>query len=227
MNWDWIKNAAISVWEWIVKVWGGITDFFGKIFEGVATVIKWYIGLYIGFFRGAWEGIKAIFGAVGGFFRGVWDTIAGIFGTMGSAIGNAIGDAFKFVVNSVINFAESTINGFIRAINGAIGLINKIPGVNIKTLNELKIPRLAEGGIVPAQPGGILANIGEGREAEAVIPLSKLEAMIAGGGETGGAPVTVNLSHSRGTMRQAAMDTIDLVNEVYRSRGMPEIGVTG
>ena len=227
MNWDWIKNAAISVWEWIVKVWSGITDFFGKIFEGVATVIKWYIGLYIGFFRGAWEGIKAIFGAVGGFFRGVWDTIAGIFGTIGSAIGNAIGNAFKFVVNSVINFAENTINGFIRAINGAIGLINKIPGVNINTLNELRIPRLAEGGIVPAQPGGILANIGEGREAEAVIPLSKLEAMIAGGGDTSGAPVTVNLSHSRGTMRQAAMDTIDLVNEVYRSRGMPEIGVTG
>ena len=40
------------------------------------------------------------------------------------AIGNAIGDAFKTVVNSIIGFAEGTINMFIKAINGAIGLIN-------------------------------------------------------------------------------------------------------
>jgi len=41
------------------------------------------------------------------------------------------------------------------------------------------IPGLAEGGIVT---GPTLALIGEGRESEAVIPLSKLSAMMDGGG---------------------------------------------
>jgi len=41
------------------------------------------------------------------------------------------------------------------------------------------IPALAEGGIVT---GPTLALIGEGRESEAVIPLSKLNTMMQGGG---------------------------------------------
>ena len=41
------------------------------------------------------------------------------------------------------------------------------------------IPALAEGGVVT---GPTLALIGEGRESEAVIPLSKLNTMMEGGG---------------------------------------------
>jgi hypothetical protein len=41
------------------------------------------------------------------------------------------------------------------------------------------IPALAEGGVVT---GPTLALIGEGRESEAVIPLSKLNTMMQGGG---------------------------------------------
>ena len=43
---------------------------------------------------------------------------------------------------------EEKINRFIRLLNGAIGIINKIPGVNITKITELSIPRLADGGIV-------------------------------------------------------------------------------
>jgi hypothetical protein len=34
------------------------------------------------------------------------------------------------------------------------------------------VPQLAKGGIVPARPGGTLVNVGEGGEAEAVVPLA-------------------------------------------------------
>ena len=72
------------------------------------------------------------------------------FTNIGTSIGNAIGGAFKKVVNSIIGFAQNTINGFISAINSAIKLINKIPGVSIGLISKLSIPRLAAGGLVDA-----------------------------------------------------------------------------
>ena len=116
-----------------------------------------------------WEGIKAAFGGVGDFFGGIWENVKATFTKIGSTIGDAIGGAFKTVVNTIISFAEDKINGFIGAINGAVGLINKIPGVDIKKLTELSIPRLAKGGIVTSST---FAQIGEDG-AEAVMPLEK------------------------------------------------------
>jgi hypothetical protein len=50
---------------------------------------------------------------------------------------------------------------------------------HMNAMAEGSIPALAEGGIVT---GPTLALIGEGRESEAVIPLSKLNTMMQGGG---------------------------------------------
>ena len=43
---------------------------------------------------------------------------------------------------------ENTINRAIRIINGAIGLINNIPGVSISTISSLYLPRLEKGGVL-------------------------------------------------------------------------------
>jgi phage-related protein len=151
------RNFWIGLWDGIKSVVAGIGAWFSTVFTG------------------AWEGIKSAFSAVGSFFSGIWDTITGIFTSIGTAVGDAIGGAFKAVVNAIIGFAESYINRFISAINLAIGVINAIPGVNIPVISELAIPRLAEGGIAT---GATLAMIGEGKEPEAVLPLSKLSAML-------------------------------------------------
>ena len=63
--------------------------------------------------------------------------------------------------------AIGIINGFITAINFAIGIINKIPGVNITELKKLDVPQLAKGGIINS---ATLAVVGE-RGKEAVMPL--------------------------------------------------------
>jgi hypothetical protein len=49
-------------------------------------------------------------------------------------------------------------------------------GINLQVplIDNITIPRLAEGGIVMPRPGGVLANIAEGGQAEAVIPLDRL-----------------------------------------------------
>lgn len=167
---DAFRNFWINLWDGIKNVVSGIGEWFGTVFTG------------------AWEAIKGAFSSVGSFFQGIWDTITSMFTAIGTTVGNAIGGAFAAVVNAIINFAENTINGFISAINLAISLINAIPGVNISPLAPLAIPRLAEGGIIQHQPGGILANIGEGKYDEAVIPLKK-GTSLGGGSNVTYAPV--------------------------------------
>jgi hypothetical protein len=59
--------------------------------------------------------------------------------------------------------------------------------VNFGTIPDVKLPRLAEGGIVTSPT---IAMIAEGGEPEAVIPLSKLGSMGVGGGSG----ITINVS---------------------------------
>lgn len=98
-------------------------------------------------FSEAWSNAKDAISEskVGKHFTNIKNKLKDTFSAIGTTVGGAIGDKFSTVINKVIGFAEKTINGFIRAINKAIGLINDIPGVKIKKLTELSIPRLATG----------------------------------------------------------------------------------
>jgi len=125
----------------LVSVLGGAFDIIMGIFTGNGEKIKEG-------FADVWAGIKAIFGGFGDFFSGLWDKIVGVFGKIGTRVGDAIGGAFKSVVNSILGFAEDTLNKFIKAVNKAIKLINGIPGVEIPKLPVLNIPKLAVGGLV-------------------------------------------------------------------------------
>jgi tape measure domain-containing protein len=216
-NWDWVKDKAIMAWDWIKGAAMGVFDWLKNNWPLILAIITGPIGLAVLAIIRNFDKIKSVVG-------GIMDWIRGGFGKIAD-IGTSI---IKGAVNSVLGFAEGTINGFIRLINGAIGAINKLPGVNIGTIGELSIPKLAKGGIVSSPT---LAMIGEGTQPEAVIPLSKLDAMIksgsaSGSGSSSNTQVVVNLTHSKGAMREAALDTIRLVNEVYRAKGIPQIGVT-
>ena len=101
-------------------------------------------------FKAAWNGVKKAFSGCVKFFSNIWTNIKKLFSKVGTAIGDGISGAFKAVVNGGICFASTIINGFIGAINGAIRLINKIPGVDIPVIARVSLPRLATGGIVNA-----------------------------------------------------------------------------
>ena len=62
------------------------------------------------------------------------------------------------------------------------GPISAIAGVTamMASIATAKSTKAAKGGIIPASPGGTLTTIGEGGEAEAIIPLSKFEQVMAG-----------------------------------------------
>lgn len=165
--WDTVVGFFSAIWNSIKGIFDAVTAVLHGDFSGAWEAIKGVVGTWISYFQGiwdniknvfasvvdffrnsfsaAWEGIKSIFSNVAGFFQNIWDTIKNMFTNIGTTIGNGIGNAFKSVVNSIISFAENTINGFIRSINWAIDVINNIPGVNINKLSELNIPKLKVG----------------------------------------------------------------------------------
>ncbi len=166
----WFKEKFTEASTKIKESWAGIKKFFSDTLKNIKDVFSNIVGWFKEKFTEAWNKIKGVFSGVGSFFGKIWETIKSKFTSIGTTIGNAIGGAFKKVVNSIINFAENTINGFIRAINKAITLINKIPSVNISPLKELSIPKLARGGIVNNVGRGVPLIAGEaGREA--ILPL--------------------------------------------------------
>lgn len=81
-----------------------------------------------------------------------------IFQTIGIAVVDFIGGSVKSVINGVLSLIQTTINGFIRMLNGAIGIINEIPGVSITRVNLLNIPRLQGGGFPQGEDGLFYAN---------------------------------------------------------------------
>ena len=80
----------------------------------------------------------------------VWlkDKAVDLFRSVGTTVVNFVSDLFKKIINAVLSGIEDKINRFIRLLNGAITIINKIPGVDIAKVTEISIPRLADGGMV-------------------------------------------------------------------------------
>lgn len=180
-----------SAWDVIVSVFSIAGDFFSGLFTGIINVVEpifsglgtiasniWngivdtfsgVVSFFSEIFGGAVNAIKSVFEVIVDFFGGIWDKITGIFSKVGEVVGGAITSVVEKAVNTVLSVACGIINGFISAINAAIGLINAIPGVNISKLNKLDVPQLEEGGVLKKGQVGLL----EGNGAEAVVPLEK------------------------------------------------------
>lgn len=143
-----IKAIVEGIWNIIKTIFNGIKDFISKILKGdISGAFESLKNTIINVFQIVWTTIKKI-------FSNIWDFIKGIAGGIADTFSNAI----KGTVNAIIGFAENVINGFIKAINLAIGVINAIPGVEIKKIALLDIPRLADGTVAT---GPMVAEIGE------------------------------------------------------------------
>ena len=175
-NWDKIKEVLGKVGAWIYDhIIKPVGDFFKGLWDGIVNG-----------FNAAIEWIKTTFNNVVNFFKGIINTIVTLFKNIGTKVGNVIGGAFKGVINGVLSAIENILNFPIRSINGLIGVINAIPGINLGKLSTFKLPRLAKGGILNMPGRGVnyygAANIAE-RGREGVVPLDN-EASLRIIGET-------------------------------------------
>lgn len=179
---EWFRNGVNNVWNSITSIFTKFDNFLTGIFTRDWTQSFGLLGVPLNAFFGTvgsiWEGVKGVFNGVIRFFKGVFtgnwreafqglsDIVSSIFGAIGGVI-------------------KAPINAAIRGINWVISKINRIsfdvpswiPGIGGSHfgINLPTIPALAEGGIVTQ---ATMALVGEGKEHEAVIPLSKLDKLV-------------------------------------------------
>ncbi|MEU2992892.1 phage tail tape measure protein [Streptomyces griseoincarnatus] len=182
IKWDEISAATGKAWKWIqTKVGQGtawvsakVSQFTGWISAKWNSVWSWITGKTQSAMNGvlaAVNWLQAIPGRVTGWLGRVVSYVAGLPGKISratSGMWDGITRSFKSAVNSIIggwNSLSFTIGG------GSVMGID-IPSITLHTPN---IPFLAEGGVTT---GPTFAMIGEGREQEAVMPLSKLDGML-------------------------------------------------
>lgn len=166
---DFFSNMFSGAWEGIKSIWNSVTGFFSGIWDGIKNAFGAVGNFFKNAFSGAWNNIKNVFSGVRDFFLGIWDKIKSAFSAIGTKIGDAISGAVKKGINGVLSIIENVINGFLKMINGAIDLINLIPGVNISKVKLVSFAKLAKGGVVDEPTPAIFGEDG----AEAVVPLER------------------------------------------------------
>lgn len=225
--WEGIKAGVEAAVEGFKAAWDAAVSFFtglfdtittkvGEVWDGIVTFVTGLPqrisnaarGLWDGitnFLRDAWRNTTTFFdsifktvrelpGRFGGFLRGLWDGLL---------------SGLKGVWDSVRGFWNNTIGGK----GFTIDIPDWVPIFGGKKY-DIRIPRLAEGGVAFPTPGGILANIAEGGRPERIEPLdpdglSKRDKAIIkelAGGQ--GAGMTFNIYPSAGMDERALAEMV-------------------
>ena len=140
---DWFKLGLTSLLDWLDGKTNGrfheiielAKTYVSDVIDGVKQIFGGFIDFLTGVFtldwKKAWEGIKEI-------FRGIWNTIVGVL----EAAVNLIIKGINWLIDQ-LNKLHFEIPDWIPGIGG------KSFGINISHVNELKIPRLAQGAVIP------------------------------------------------------------------------------
>lgn len=179
----WFSDLIGKIVEWFTNIKNNIVNAFNAVKEKIQTIwtnIKdWLTNL-----------ISNIVSGIKEKFTNIKDTVVNIFTAIKTkiqTIWNAIWTTIKNVINKILSGVETWINGIINAINKLLSGINSMVNAVGSAINSLfgtsigeidlkistvSLPRLAEGGIATAP---MIAEIGEGKEPEAVTPISVLQ----------------------------------------------------
>ncbi|MEQ6899015.1 tape measure protein [Microbacterium sp. KR10-403] len=218
--------GAIAVWLWnnaVVPMAQGIAQIVSWLWTNAIQPVFGWIGdkmklVGLGFKILYQSYVKPAFDLIASAFQWIWSSVVKpIFDKIGAAVkivGDAIGTAFRVAgdtiraaFKSVVGFVKNVFNGMIDAVNGVINGINGVAGVVGDALGvDLRIstiPRLAQGAVIKSGSGGVVAQVGEGRYDEAVIPLGgaqfqRLAAALTEGSSGRGTQVNVEVNPAPG-----------------------------
>ncbi|GAC41701.1 phage-related protein, partial [Paenibacillus popilliae ATCC 14706] len=167
----------------IKNVFMAVVSFYAYIYGQAFEAIKTAFGVVVSWLSGVWDKIKVVFAVVGEWF-------GDIFGEAFTAIKTAFGGMKKWfgslwegIKGSFTGFINTIIDGINYLIDGLNSISFDVPdwvpgwagGGETFGVSIPNIPHLAKGGIATE---ATLALIGEGKEDEAVLPLSKLQALL-------------------------------------------------
>lgn len=176
--WEEVKKLASDAWDGISKIWEVVSGWFDK--NVVQPVAKFFTDMWDGIKKKAsdiWEDIKKVWGSAKSWFE------EHVTKPLGDAFTAAV-DKIKEAVNAAIGKVEGLINSVIKGVNWLIDQLNKIrfdvpdwvPGIggrnfgfNISHVQEVKLPRLANGAVIPPnqQFAAILGDQRSGTNLEA------------------------------------------------------------
>jgi hypothetical protein len=188
------------------------------LIAAIVLLISWLVEMY-----GGWDKLfKDIGILLANFVVGFRNAIANV-GSFFASMFNSLGELAKGALNGILGFIEGYINFLISGVNGLLNRINTLlragrtVGINVQvpTIPELSIPRLAEGGIVMPQVGGVLANIAEGGQAEAVIPLDRFKDF----GSKGGNTYNITVNGGVGSGATIGKSIVDAIKSYERTSG--------
>jgi hypothetical protein len=198
---------------------------------GAVVLINYLVGLSGGWGK-LFEAMQKGLAEVGKFFGAVFDGISNLV----VGVINGLATRFENFINTIIG----GLNGIISLANSALSIVSgvtggavniqvpkvptvSIPKVPVKTPAKIpaKIPKLALGGIVMPRPGGVLANLAEAGQPEAVIPLNKM------GQYTNNKPQNVyniNVNGGVGSGATIGRSIVEAIKAYERSSGAVFVG---
>lgn len=151
---DGVKDSLLSFLGWLDEKTGGR-------FHGIIETAK-------GFVTGFFDSVKTTLGetldAVKQIFTGIAQFIGGVFTNDWDLAWEGIKNIFKGAWNGIVSLLEGAVNLIIRGLNWLISQMNKISftvpswvpgvggkslGISIPSIPEAKIPRLAQGAVIP------------------------------------------------------------------------------
>lgn len=177
-----LKGIIENVVNFITKLIQGWTQLYNNVIAPIIStlidvlwpVVERVLNQIWSIVSGVFEAIGGAIKAVTGILDGLITFITGVFTGDWKKAWEGISKIFENIVNGLWSIFKTPMNWIIDGLNTVISGLNKIkipdwiPGLGGKGVSIPQIPRLATGGIVDK---ATLAMIGEGKSAEAVIPL--------------------------------------------------------
>ena len=140
--------------------------------NNIMLIMEAAMQLFLGIVKAVPQIFGALFQAFGNLFGSLWQKLQGMFTQFFGNFGETVKRIFVTAVNGVLQFIENFINGPIDTINGFIDIINSTfgsVGVNLGKINRIRLPRMAQGGVVDSATAALIGEAGK----EAVIPLER------------------------------------------------------
>lgn len=216
--WEWLATAA--TWAWNAAAWAlgvAIAIIESPITLVIAAILA-LIAIGIALYEN-WDKIMEVGGKVFDWLKKTLDKIL----TKCGKIIDGIKDLFKKAANAIIGIFEDVINYIIRGINSLANLLNsalsfELPAwmggykfsVNIPPIEEIKLPRLASGAVIPPNSEflAILGDQKQGKNIEA--PESLIRKIVRE--EMGGNEVNINFSGNLAALGRLLKVEIDREN---------------
>lgn len=170
------SGGIAKIFEGLGEVVGSVVDSFRDLFDGffdwldektggkLSGIIDFMRGLFSGLFDFVDGVLGDIVDAGTQMLQGLLDFISGVFTGDWDKAWQGVKKIFAGIWNGIIGILEGAVNLIIRGVNWLISQLNKISftvpswvpgiggksiGINIPSVREISIPRLATGAVIP------------------------------------------------------------------------------